>query len=45
MVGVFAAHNLEEIAHLPQDLDTLPSWIKKAGPWRDVRSLPWRPAC
>ncbi|BDA64442.1 hypothetical protein MANAM107_12760 [Actinomyces capricornis] len=39
VVGVFAAHNLEEIAHLPQDLETLPAWIKKAGPWRDVRSF------
>lgn len=39
LLGVFAAHNLEEIAHLPQDLETLPSWIKKAGPWRDVRSF------
>lgn len=39
LLGVFAAHNLEEIAHLPQDLEALPPWVTEAGPWRDARSF------
>lgn len=39
LLGVFAAHNLEEIAHLPCDLERLPDWVRRRGPWVDTSSF------
>lgn len=39
LLGVFAAHNLEEIAHLPRDLERLPDRGRRWGPWADTPSF------
>lgn len=33
LIGVFAAHNCEEVAHFYQDLEALPHRIRESGPW------------
>lgn len=38
-LGVFAAHNLEEISHLSRDLERLPEWVKERGPWAEAPSF------
>ncbi len=38
LLGVFAVHNVEEIAHLPKDLEKLPTWMTRRGPWADAPS-------
>lgn len=31
MLGVFVAHNVEEIIHLSRDLERLPDWVRQRG--------------
>ncbi|WP_431791933.1 HXXEE domain-containing protein [Kocuria palustris] len=31
MLGVFVVHNVEEIIHLPRDLERLPDWVSQRG--------------
>ncbi|MFW0181139.1 HXXEE domain-containing protein [Rothia sp. P5766] len=33
LLGVFAAHNCEEVAHFYQDIEALPHRIRECGPW------------
>lgn len=35
LLGVFSLHNWEEVSHLPQDLENLPPWARRRGPWED----------
>lgn len=39
LLGAFAVHNIEEIAHRSQDMESLPTWVREAGPWHDARSF------
>lgn len=33
LIGVFAAHNCEEVAHFYRDLEALPRRVREYGPW------------
>lgn len=33
LLGVFAAHNCEEVAHFYRDIEALPHRIRECGPW------------
>ncbi|OFL65524.1 MULTISPECIES: HXXEE domain-containing protein [Brevibacterium] len=39
LLAVFALHNLEEITHLSRELEELPAWARRRGPWTDTSSF------